>query len=284
MTAICREHVISRAAYYKHRQKEKRRHDDPQRSEEGAIPEELLLNAITAIREQQPMLGGLKLLWKIRQVHGVLGDLIGRDRFFTFLRQHTLLIKPKKRYCVTTNSHHRFHVYDNLLLAMEVATRPNEVFVADITYLRLNDPTMTHQHFAYLALVTDLYSRKIVGYHLGLSLSIEGSLRALTMALENVADISGLLHHSDRGIQYCSGAYITALTGARISMADSGNPYQNAVAERVNGILKQEFFLGQTFPSFSLARRAVRDAIRIYNNERPHRSIGMMTPSVKYAA
>ena len=156
----------------------------------------------------------------------------------------------------------------------------NEVYVSDITYIIVEDS------FCYLALITDLYSRKIVGNDMSESLNMEGSIRALKMAIKDKGNLKGLIHHSDRGIQYCSNVYTKLLTKKRIkiSMSEKGNPYENAVAERVNGILKEEFMLGESFATKEAAYQAVREAIKTYNELRPHMSINYLTPNEKYAA
>jgi putative transposase len=152
--------------------------------------------------------------------------------------------------------------------------------VSDITYIRLKGG------FSYLFLVTDIYSRKIVGYNLDTSLGVTGAIAAIKMAIKGVNTIEGIIHHSDRGIQYCSDNYVKLLKkkGIKISMGEAGNPYENAIAERVNGILKNEFYLNEIFTNYQDAKRATEEAIKIYNNLRPHMSIGYMTPSKKYAA
>jgi putative transposase len=154
------------------------------------------------------------------------------------------------------------------------------VFVSDITYLRIQEG------FCYLALVTDLYSRKIVGWDLSKSLSIESSQKALLQALREVSDTAALIHHSDRGIQYCSREYVDILINKNvmISMTEENHCYENAVAERLNGILKDEFSLGQILASFAIAKRLTREAISCYNNERPHSSLSYKTPAQCYAA
>jgi putative transposase len=204
---------------------------------------------------------------------------IGRDKLFSMLRKNSLLVRPKRNYTRTTNSYHRFRKYSNLIKEHTV-TRPNEVFVADITYLD------TLEGFQYLVLITDLYSRKIVGWDLSNSLSIEGAQRALRMALKDVKDPAALIHHSDRGIQFCSNGYVEILQrhGAQISMTEENHVYENAVAERVNGILKSEFLLGEKLQSFQVAKELVREAIKIYNNERLHLSLEYQTPASRYAA
>lgn len=254
---------ISRQAMYQRRKRQK--------TEEVQVAE--LLPRVLALRQLMPRVGGRKLLEH-------LGDQgLGRDKFFEILRQHGLLVKRRRKYTITTNSKHGLRVYPNLL-PQTPAEAPNRVWVADQTYIRLR------QGFCYLSLVTDLYSRKIVGYDVAPTLEATGPLNALRMAFRGVKDPRGLLHHSDRGKQYCSDEYTKALTqrGCRISMTAPRRPDQNATAERLNGILKSEFFLDSIFNSIEDVRYAVKQTIYIYNNIRLHLSLGMSTPSLKYAA
>lgn len=227
------------------------------------------------------MIGGKKLYRLLSPDLKKMKTDIGRDKFFSILRRNGLLVTRKKRYAKTTNSSHRFWVYDNLTIGLEPMGK-NEIYVSDITYIRLKDS------FMYLALTTDLYSRKIVGYDLSESLNLEGSLRALKMSIKGKKkkELKGLIHHSDRGFQYCSNPYTKLLkkNKIKISMSEKGNPYENAVAERVNGILKTEFLLGETYSSPEEAGRSVKEAIETYNQYRPHMSIEYMTPNQKYAA
>ncbi len=269
MDQVCHYFGYSRQAFYKHRI-----HQETTLAEEQKI-----LVAVIAIRKRQPMIGARKIQYLLRQQRKQLGIGIGRDRLFTLLREHQLLIAPKKKYVKTTNSYHRFHKYRNLIKELDI-TKPNQVYVADITYLTIIDG------FCYLALITDLCSRKIVGYCLSQSLGIDGCLTALRMALNGVAHPENLIHHSDRGIQYCSQAYVELLNQqkAKISMTEQNHVYENAVAERINGILKTEFLLGETLTSFKIAQQLVAAAIRIYNSERPHLSLNYQTPdAVHYA-
>jgi transposase InsO family protein len=269
MRQVCALFDITRQAVYKHRKK----------AETEQMKEHLILQMVHEIRRKMPMVGGRKLYWMLADDMEKIAGSMGRDRFFDFLRKHGLLVRRRKRYTVTTNSHHRFRVYTNLIKELTVDA-PNRVFVSDITYVRL------HEGFCYLALVTDMYSRKIVGFDVSESLSLDGSLRALKMALSGVTDASKLIHHSDRGIQYCSDDYTKLLRAdhSQISMGESGNPYDNAIAERVNGILKTEFLLDGTFTDLLSAQRAIREAITTYNDLRPHLSLDYLTPSMKYAA
>jgi transposase InsO family protein len=255
----------SRQSYYKHRQLSGRR----------ASYEKVVLSHVRHRRRRQPRVGVRKLHLHLMEQ----GVHIGRDRLFDLLRHKGLLVKPQRRYIRTTHSNHWFRKYKNLIRDREV-TAAGEVIVGDITYLE------TQEGFCYLSLLTDMYSRKIVGYQLSRSLSVDGSLKALDMALKGIKDHSGIIHHSDRGIQYCCKAYTDRLkkAGVRISMTEENHVYENALAERVNGILKNEFLLGECLPSYAMACKMVKESIEIYNNERLHMSINYMTPAQKFAA
>ena len=195
------------------------------------------------------------------------------------MRDEGLLIKRKRKYAKTTNSEHGFRTYNNKIKELEII-KPNQVWVSDITYIS------TREGFMYLALITDLFSRKIVGFDISDSLEAEGCKRALKKALSAVEESKGIIHHSDRGIQYCCKAYIKILKSRNmeISMAAKGDCYENAVAERVNGILKGEYDLGMRFLSKTLAIKATKEAVNLYNNLRLHSSINFKTPEQIYAA
>lgn len=219
-----------------------------------------------------PRIGTRKLYHMLHQP--LREKKVGRDKLFDILRANRLLIKPARSYHLTTNSHHRFRKHKNLVESME-ATRPEEIWVSDITYIGSRNRHM------YLSLVTDAYSKKIMGYDLSGSLDTQGSLKALRMANRNrlYKDVP-LIHHSDRGIQYCSDAYQKLLRQYHImpSMTESYDPYANAVAERINGILKQEFLLEEIDLPLSDMKRVIKDAVYKYNNIRPHYSCGYKTP------
>lgn len=265
ISSICATFGITRQAYYK-RQKT---------MIEQFIEEEMIIEAVRVIRRSQPRVG-------TRKLHRMLNEMdfqIGRDKLFDILRKNSLLVKSRRNYKKTTNSFHRFHKYPNLIKELEVA-RPNEVFVSDITYVDTCDG------FCYLALITDLYSRKIVGWDLSQSLAIEGCQRALRMALRGVKNPQPLIHHSDRGIQYCSNGYVDILMkhGIKVSMTEEDHVYENAVAERVNGILKTEFLLGEKLQSVQVAKELVKESIKTYNQQRLHLSLNYQTPEYRYAA
>jgi len=202
---------------------------------------------------------------------------VGRDTLFNVLRKNQMLTLRKKYSCRTTNSYHRFYKYNNIIKDVEI-NRPNQVWASDITYIR------TVKGFCYLALITDMHSRKIVGYDLSDSLELSGCVRALNKAVYQAKNIKGLIHHSDRGIQYCSNIYTQILKRKKIdiSMTEENHCYENALAERVNGILKDEFYLDQTFTNVAHAKRAAKNAIKLYNEIRLHLSLDFKTPNMVY--
>ena len=240
---------------------------------------QMVLDMVVQERRIQPRLGVRKLYYMYgEQLHGILPKF-GRDKFFGLLRSEGLLVPRKRSYTRTTDSYHRFHCYGNLLKDMRV-TKPNQAWVSDITYLR------TRSGFCYLSLLTDCYSRKIVGWHLSRSLAIEGSIAALRVALSGCRFTRDLVHHSDRGIQYCSTPY-TDLLGhhkIQISMTEDNHCYENALAERVNGILKDEYLLDAIFADYGQAQRACAEAIALYNTRRPHTALGLKTPAEVHMA
>lgn len=200
---------------------------------------------------------------------------MGRDAIQDLLRKYGLIERPKRHYVFTTNSLHRFNKYPNIIRDLKV-TRPGHLWVSDITYIRVESD------FNFLSLVTDVYSRKIIGYCLYPTLARTGPLRALRMAIQTLeGPPNSLIHHSDRGIQYCCDDYITELEtyDIAISMTEDGDPYENAIAERVNGILKETFGLKETFSSSDHAQEAITRAIDFYNHVRPHTGIDNLTPA-----
>jgi len=232
---------------------------------------------VIEIRTSQKRLGSKKLhgiLARTFQQHNIK---LGRDRFIDLLAENGMLVRKRKRKrAQTTDSNHPLKKYRNLIKDL-VIKQPNRVWVSDITYLSL-----VGSQFCYLSLITDAYSRKIVGYRLYPSLKREGPIQALKMALDSLDKHKKhyLIHHSDRGIQYCSKEYTELLkvSKIKISMAEKGNPYENAIAERVNGILKSEFALDRLFKNYEAAAITVMESIRIYNQERPHSSCDNLTP------
>lgn len=233
---------------------------------------EQVVGLVQSIRKKMPRIGGRKLYHLLELSLRKLK--VGRDRLFDILRANHLLIKPKRSYHKTTNSHHRFKKHKNLIEHI-VPNRPEQIWVSDITYIG------TRENPQYLALVTDAYSKKIIGHDVSDSLSAQGSIRALELAVKNRTYKSKMLiHHSDRGLQYCSDDYQEILNqnDIKCSMTEQYDPYQNAVAERVNGILKQEFLLGMKIKDLALMKCLIKASIKIYNNERPHLSCHLKTP------
>lgn len=226
-----------------------------------------------------PKMGTLKLHYLMRNSLDNTMFKVGRDKLFSILRKEGLLIHRKRRFVVTTQSKHRFHKYKNLIKDWK-PTSPHQLVVADITYLRLE------KGFCYLSLLTDAFSRKIVGWDLNSSLGITGTLNAARMAIRQCPKTKGLIHHSDRGIQYCAKEYVKLLKrkNIKISMGEAGNCYENALAERMNGILKQEYGLDFTFKNQKAALKAVREAINLYNSKRPHLALKYKTPEEVHIA
>ena len=262
MSEICGWYEISRQAHY---QLKRRQAQQQQQAEQ-------ILDLVRQMRQRHKRLGTRKLYHLLQPELHKRGLKIGRDRFFDLLRAHDLLVRPKKRaYRTTWAGTWRC---ENLL-AETLITRPNQVWVCDITYIA------TEQGFVYLALVTDLYSRRVMGYDLSASLSLDGAARAVQMAIAQADQpLAGLIHHSDHGVQYTSGPYRALLKHHRIrsSMGEVGNCYDNAVAERMNGILKLEYGLDETFVDLAQAHRAVEQAVWLYNHERPHLALHYQKP------
>jgi putative transposase len=202
---------------------------------------------------------------------------VGRDPLFKVLRKYKMLTLRKKSGARTTNSYHRFYKYNNSIKDIEI-NRPSQVWASDIAYIR------TVKGFCYLALITDMYCRKIVGYDLSDSLELKRCVRALNKAIYQAKNINRLIHHSDRGIQYCSNVYTQIFKRKKIdiSMTEENHCYENAIAKRVNGILKDEFYLDQTFANVAHAKRAAKNAINLYNEVRLHLSLDYKTPNMVY--
>lgn len=231
-----------------------------------------ILQQVRDIRQQQPRCGGRKLFIMLQSFFEQHRISIGRDRFFALLKEHKLLVRQTKRRVATTQSRHRFHCYPNLARDF-TPLKAHELWVADITYIPLKN------RFAYLFLLTDAYSRKIVGFHVSDDMKVSSAVVALKKALYQKPPDAIVIHHSDRGIQYCSTAYINLLKQhqAMISMTHNGDPYENAIAERVNGILKTEL-ISRSYPDISTAAAHILRAITIYNHRRRHSSLNWQVP------
>ncbi|MCW4017700.1 MAG: IS3 family transposase [Candidatus Bathyarchaeota archaeon] len=267
ISKVCACFDLKRDAYYKYQQ----------RWERYKYFESKVIQLVREERKELPRVGVRKLYEALQPSFEAAHIKVGRDSLFDILRANNMLVKRKRAYAKTTNSYHHFHKYNNLIKDMEV-TKPNQVWVSDITYIR------TVKGFCYLALITDMYSRKIIGYDLSDSLELAGCLRALRKALWHTKPAAGLIHHSDRGVQYCSHMYVNELKrkGIKISMTEEKHCYENAIAERVNGILKDEFYLDQCFFSTAHAKRATKSAIKVYNNKRLHLSLRYKTPNTVF--
>lgn len=220
-----------------------------------------------------PRLGTRKLYYLLGKEFREEGLSIGRDKLFSILRKENLLVQKKKRYTKTTDSRHWMHKYPDLVKGM-VLDRPEQLWVSDITYIAVESG------FVYLHLVTDAYSKQIMGYCVSAGMAATSTMGALKMALAQRKYNEPLIHHSDRGLQYCSSGYVNELNknGISISMTQDGSPYDNAVAERVNGILKDEFGLDSVFADIDEVSKQTRQAISTYNKTRPHLSCAMLTP------
>ncbi len=255
---------MSRQNYYAMRRLRQRRQ----------IDEALIVELVRRERQVQPRLGGRKLLHLLRSDFEEAGIQIGRDRFFEMLAESDLLVVPKPGTPRTTNSRHSLPVFGNLLAGKGLCG-PNEAWVSDLTYIR------TDEGFLYAALITDAYSRKIVGAHIGDSLEAEGCLLALDQALKTLPAGKYPIHHSDRGCQYCCHEYVKRLQarGLPISMTQVMHCYENPQAERVNGIIKQEYELDRRFRTKAQARKPFEQAVWLYNHRRPHLGLNYRFPA-----
>ena len=231
---------------------------------------------VAELRRFMPRIGGRKMYFLLKPHFLAHGIELGRDGFFRYLREEQLLVPPKRSYTKTTYSKHWMRKHPNLLTELNI-DRPEQVFVSDITYVESDEGVH------YLSLVTDAYSRKIMGYELSCEMKASDTVKALHRAVRNRISDEGLIHHSDRGIQYCSALYQEALSDNNIrpSMTDGYDCYQNALAERVNGILKNEFLLYRC-KTFEDLNQLVKQSIEIYNGMRPHLSLGMLTPEQEH--
>ncbi|AMJ67463.1 hypothetical protein AXW84_20065 [Hymenobacter sp. PAMC 26628] len=239
-----------------------------------------MLGLVLALRREIPGLGTRKLYLLLQEPLAASGIKMGRDKLHQLLQTHNLILRQKRVVPKTTNSAHSLRKYPNLLVDATL-TAPQQAWVCDITYLCIG------LDFGYLSLLTDAYSKLIVGYCLHPYLTVEGSLKALEMALQSEQPRSAcLIHHSDRGSHYGSFAYTQRLrqAGITISMTQQGDPYENAVAERINGILKTGFRLNRVFTTFDEAARAVAQSVHNYNHLRPHMSCGYLTPAVAHTS
>lgn len=267
MKYLCSLFGLSRQAWY----------DGRKRKEDRQMEEVLVLSEVKRIRKDHKAMGTEKLLVVMQPFFDENHIKMGRDKLNELLGEHNMLVRLRKHKPRTTNSNHPYFKYKNLVKDLLI-TEPNKLWVSDITYIA------TELGNAFLNLITDSYSHRIVGWCLWPSLESKGTLNALKMAIESTIDRNGLIHHSDRGIQYCCHDYVNALKAGDIgiSMTENGDPYENAIAERVNGILKHEYGLNQRFVDYFHALEQVKIAVDLYNQKRPHSSCQYLVPDVAH--
>jgi putative transposase len=267
---ICRLFGMTRQAYYKNIKYQKK-----------AITEDhIVLQLVSALRKDHPRMGGRKLYFMIKEDINRLNIKKGRDALFDLLASEHMLVQRRKRKHITTNSNHWYRKYPNLIKNI-IPDGPNQIWVSDITYIK------TKQEFLYLFLITDSYSKKILGYRLAKNLDSIHAVNSLQDAIKNTCQpISGLIHHSDRGIQYCSKEYTDLLNrhAILISMTENGDPLENPVAERINGILKDEYLNDKINNHNNLDLIELSNTIEKYNTLRPHLSCEMLTPEEAHKA
>jgi putative transposase len=267
---LCLLFGITRQAYYQHYKC----------YEQISLEQELILQQVLKIRTEHPRIGGRKLLEMMSGFRNEHDIKMGRDALFKLLSEQGLLVKKRKKRAITTHSLHRYHKYKNIIKSF-TPTHPNQLWVSDITYWKIETG------FVYISLITDAYSHKVVGYHLGETLETIHCVKALKMALLTLKDASAsLIHHSDRGTQYCCDDYVKLLlkSNIQISMTENGDPLENAIAERINGILKDEYLECYQVNNMKEARYLLDSVVKLYNQQRPHMSIGNLTPDTIHLA
>ena len=265
LAQLCGWFGITRQAYYSY----------TWRAFEEESKHHIIVAKVEEIRENHQRIGTRKLFDMLQPFFKEHSIKIGRDALFNLLYANHLLVRKRKRRISTTNSYHRFRKYPNLIRDFK-PTSINQLWVSDITYWKIGEPHV------YISFITDVYSHKIVGYHVGQTLETRESIQALKMALRGLKkEPEGLIHHSDRGIQYCSNSYVKLLQdyNLKISMTESGDPLENAVAERVNGIIKEEYLKDYEVRNIKEAKKILSFVVNLYNEERPHNSIGNHVPN-----
>ena len=273
MEKLCGLLGVKKQAYYQHKDTLQKR----------LARETFVIQFVYEIRRIAPGIGGPKLYEIYKRRFGDNAELqIGRDKMETILRENGLTIRKPRRIPRTTDSRHGLPLYPDLRKNL-LPIRPNELWVADITYIPLWDENMEVHHFCYLSLITDDYTKEIIGWYVGETLEACHCIEALMMAMERLAGVENidLIHHTDRGVQYASEAYVTLLkeAGIKISMTETGDPKDNPVAERQNETVKSEFMKDLVFHSTGQVQNAMPQIVYFYNNERPHMSIDNMTPA-----
>ena len=265
---FCRLLGVTRQAYYQHFWHQ----------EQYFFEDELVISEVIRIRKNHRHMGGRKLYELLQPFLLEHQIKMGRDRFFEVLSANYLLVKRRKKQTITTNSYHRFKKYPNLIRNF-IPIQPNQLWVSDITYWKIATG------FVYISFITDAYSRKIIGSHVAQTMEAVETLEALKMAISGLRKVPDchfqLTHHSDRGIQYCSDKYVKFLESNKIeiSMTENGDPLENAIAERVNGIMKEEYLNDYQIDNIEEAKELLKAVVELYNNERPHMSIGNLTPN-----
>ncbi len=241
------------------------------------LEDSIVIGLVEEIRKDLPRCGTDKLYYMLKDKFSEHSIKLGRDKLYDLLDRYGYLVRTRRRKPYTTNSNHHYRKYPNLIREL-IIDQPGQLWVSDITYIRHS------KGFSYLSIITDAYSHKIVGYKLHPTLHSEGCIDALVMASKDIARRGSLIHHSDRGVQYCCAEYVKAidLLNIKLSMTEKGDPYENAIAERVNGILKHEHGLSNTFISHVEASKAVDEAIKAYNNLRIHDSCDRLTPAIAH--
>jgi putative transposase len=246
------------------------------REQEVALEEAIIIDLVRHIRQEIPRIGSRALHFMLHQQWEKQGIKCGRDRLIEILRQSEMLIYPKRKYTQTTNSRHHFYKYPNLIKELEI-NRPEQLWVSDLTYIRVQE------EWNYVIFITDAYSHKIIGFRVDDNMKTNMCVQALDLALAARTKLEqSLIHHSDRGVQYCSKGYVQGLLdqpNIQISMTQNGDPLENALAERVNGIFKNTYNMDQRFESLIEAQEAIAKMVYSYNNVRPHSSCDMMTPN-----
>jgi transposase InsO family protein len=262
---FCRLLGITRQALYQHEWD----------NEELNIEAELIIQQVNNIRKRHPIIGTRKLYLMLQPFLAEHHIKIGRDKLFDVMASYKLLIRRRKRRIFTTHSYHRFHKYPNLIREMKL-TGISQLWVSDITYFKMMGK------FVYISFITDAYSHKIIGFQVAQTLETIHSLKALEMAIRGIEDSGkhNIIHHSDRGIQYCSEGYVKLLqdNNILISMTENGDPLENSIAERANGIIKDEYLCHYTDRTITEIQERLTRAVALYNNERPHMSCNMLTP------
>lgn len=261
---LCRLFGKTRHAYY----------DRCWSVQDQGVKDEIVLQHVLEIRKKQSKIGTLKLHFMLQELLAEHKVKLGRDYLFDLLREHGMTIRKRKRNAITTNSRHWMFKYNNLIKDLQI-NRPEQLWVSDITYIRLPN------QWGYLSLVTDAYSKKIMGWAFRTDLTALGCIQALRMSIDHRQYANAtLIHHSDRGSQYCSKDYVKLLTSSNIaiSMTENGDPYENAIAERMNGILKSEFDLYHSTMGIKSTTKRIDESIQIYNQLRPHASCDFLTP------